>query len=135
MEVRQPVNQTQLDATNFRIHFFSFFSINQISEIIIVLLYYIIYYYYYFIILLCVSFLSMQFERENRVLGIFPRIKFTDKDSYVASSTRIYDEVIVKLFGIGSQDVYFSVYLYCRNIHNFQHDLSWSPTGALGKKH
>ncbi|KXJ13308.1 cleft lip and palate transmembrane protein 1 homolog [Exaiptasia diaphana] len=39
---------------------------------------------------------DVKFERENRVLGILPRIKFTDKESYIQSSTRIYDEMAFK---------------------------------------
>jgi len=35
--------------------------------------------------------MDIKLDREDRVLGLFPRLKFSDKGSYVESSTREYD--------------------------------------------
>ncbi|CAI2357390.1 unnamed protein product [Caenorhabditis sp. 36 PRJEB53466] len=37
--------------------------------------------------------LNVVLDRENPVLGIFPRIKFSDKGSYVESDTKTYDQM------------------------------------------
>uniref|UniRef100_A0A3Q3WVD0 CLPTM1 regulator of GABA type A receptor forward trafficking n=1 Tax=Mola mola TaxID=94237 RepID=A0A3Q3WVD0_MOLML len=38
----------------------------------------------------------MDLDRENRIIGIFPRLVFTDKSTYVESSTKIYDDMAFK---------------------------------------
>lgn len=38
---------------------------------------------------------SFQLDRENKIVGIFPRLVFKDKSTYVESSTKIYDDVSV----------------------------------------
>lgn len=42
---------------------------------------------------------NVTFNRENKILGVFPRIWFTDKGSYVQSSTREYDNLAFKYLG------------------------------------
>ena len=32
-------------------------------------------------------------DRENKVLGLLPRLSFTDKSTYVESSTKVYADV------------------------------------------
>ncbi|KAK3746119.1 hypothetical protein QZH41_008822 [Actinostola sp. cb2023] len=39
---------------------------------------------------------DIKLDMVDRWLGIFPRLKFTDKESYVKSSTRVYDEMAFK---------------------------------------
>ncbi|XP_032231498.1 cleft lip and palate transmembrane protein 1 homolog [Nematostella vectensis] len=39
---------------------------------------------------------NIKLDRENRILGMFPRISFEDKESYVESSTRVYDQMAFK---------------------------------------
>lgn len=38
-------------------------------------------------------FVYVQLDRERRIAGIIPRLVFTDKSTYVESSTKIYDDV------------------------------------------
>jgi hypothetical protein len=40
--------------------------------------------------------MDIKVDRENKVLGIFPRLCFTDKGSYVQSSTKQYDTLAFK---------------------------------------
>lgn len=42
---------------------------------------------------------NVSINKENKILGIFPRIGFTDKGSYVESSTRQYDNLAFKYLG------------------------------------
>uniref|UniRef100_A0A182K1E8 Uncharacterized protein n=1 Tax=Anopheles christyi TaxID=43041 RepID=A0A182K1E8_9DIPT len=42
---------------------------------------------------------NINITKENRVLGFLPRISFTDKGSYVESSTRHYDNLAFKYLG------------------------------------
>jgi hypothetical protein len=42
---------------------------------------------------------NVTFNFENKIFGIFPRIWFTDKGSYVESSTRQYDNLAFKYLG------------------------------------
>lgn len=41
----------------------------------------------------CFFFFFLQLDRENRIAGLFPRLTFKDKSTYVQSSTKIYDDV------------------------------------------
>lgn len=41
---------------------------------------------------MCLSF-PFQLDRENKIVGIIPRLVFKDKSTYVESSTKIYDDV------------------------------------------
>ena len=34
-----------------------------------------------------------QLDREHKVLGLLPRLSFTDKSTYIESSTKVYDDV------------------------------------------
>ncbi|KAF4522216.1 hypothetical protein B566_EDAN007367 [Ephemera danica] len=40
--------------------------------------------------------MDIKVDRENKFLGVFPRLRFTDKGSYVASSTKQYDMLAFK---------------------------------------
>lgn len=42
---------------------------------------------------------NVSVELTDRILGIFPRIRFSDKGSYVESSTRVYDNLAFKYLG------------------------------------
>lgn len=39
------------------------------------------------------SFLFLQLDRERKIAGVFPRLVFKDKSTYVESSTKVYDDV------------------------------------------
>lgn len=38
-------------------------------------------------------FLFLQLDRERKIAGVFPRLVFKDKSTYVESSTKVYDDV------------------------------------------
>ncbi|XP_016120100.1 cleft lip and palate transmembrane protein 1 homolog [Sinocyclocheilus grahami] len=40
--------------------------------------------------------MDIRLDRENRIAGIFPRLIFKDKSTYVESSTKIYDDMAFK---------------------------------------
>lgn len=42
---------------------------------------------------------DFKFNKEDRILGIIPKLTFTDKGSYVDSSTRVYDNLAFKYLG------------------------------------
>ncbi|XP_071439565.1 putative lipid scramblase CLPTM1 [Hetaerina americana] len=61
--------------------------------------------------------MDIKINREDRILGILPRISFTDKGSYVNSSTRQYDMIAFKYLSwalfplLGGYAVYSLLYL------------------------
>lgn len=42
---------------------------------------------------------DFKFNREDRIFGIIPKLTFTDKGSYVESSTKVYDNLAFKYLG------------------------------------
>ncbi|KAF0287196.1 Cleft lip and palate transmembrane protein 1 [Amphibalanus amphitrite] len=60
---------------------------------------------------------DVKIDRQNRILGIIPRISFEDKGSYVESSTREYDKMAFKYLSwalfplLGGYAVYSVVYM------------------------
>uniref|UniRef100_A0A4W6CMN8 CLPTM1 regulator of GABA type A receptor forward trafficking n=1 Tax=Lates calcarifer TaxID=8187 RepID=A0A4W6CMN8_LATCA len=40
--------------------------------------------------------MDVRLDRENKIAGVFPRLVFTDKSTYVESSTKIYDDMAFK---------------------------------------
>ncbi|KAF6207530.1 hypothetical protein GE061_015976 [Apolygus lucorum] len=60
---------------------------------------------------------DIKLDRERKVLGVFPRVLFTDKGSYVESSTRQYDQLAFKYLSmalfplLGAYAIYSLMYL------------------------
>lgn len=61
---------------------------------------------------------DISLNRENKLLGILPRLKFTDKGSYVESSTKQYDQLAFKYLSwvlfpmLAAYSVYSLIYLH-----------------------
>ncbi|XP_014273160.1 putative lipid scramblase CLPTM1 [Halyomorpha halys] len=61
---------------------------------------------------------DISLNRENKLFGILPRLKFTDKGSYVESSTRQYDQLAFKYLSwvlfpmLAGYSVYSLIYLH-----------------------
>ncbi|CAH1407057.1 unnamed protein product [Nezara viridula] len=61
---------------------------------------------------------DISLNRENKLLGIIPRLKFTDKGSYVESSTKQYDQLAFKYLSwvlfpmLAAYSVYSLIYLH-----------------------
>jgi hypothetical protein len=61
--------------------------------------------------------MDIKINREERIFGLLPRISFTDKGSYVKSSTREYDMIAFKYLSwalfplLGGYAVYSLLYL------------------------
>ena len=43
----------------------------------------------------CLHIFVFQFDRENMIFGIIPKLQFKDKDTYTESSTKHYDLVSI----------------------------------------
>ncbi|XP_078287151.1 putative lipid scramblase CLPTM1 [Rhinoraja longicauda] len=61
--------------------------------------------------------MDVKLDRENKVAGIFPRLTFNDKSTYIKSSTKIYDDMAFKYLSwilfplLGCYAVYSLLYL------------------------
>ncbi|NWT21363.1 CLPT1 protein, partial [Vireo altiloquus] len=60
---------------------------------------------------------GLQLDREHKVVGTFPRLSFTDKSTYVESSTKVYDDMAFRYLSwilfplLGCYAVYSLLYL------------------------
>lgn len=55
---------------------------------------------------------DIKFDRENKILGVFPRLGFTDKSSYTQSSTKDYDNLAFKYLGWLCFPLFFGYFVY-----------------------
>ncbi|KAM4754913.1 LOW QUALITY PROTEIN: putative lipid scramblase CLPTM1 [Cyanocitta cristata] len=61
--------------------------------------------------------MDVRLDRENKVAGMFPRVSFTDKSTYVESSTKVYDDMAFRYLSwilfplLGCYAVYSLLYL------------------------
>ena len=44
--------------------------------------------------------MNVSLDYENKIIGLFPRIVFSDKGEYVESDTKVYDEMAFKWVGL-----------------------------------
>jgi hypothetical protein len=69
--------------------------------------------------------LDIKVDYENRILGVIPRVTFSDKGSYVESETKVYDELAFKYLSwvlfplLGGYAVYSLMYVEQRGWYNF----------------
>ncbi|XP_063287777.1 putative lipid scramblase CLPTM1 isoform X1 [Pelobates fuscus] len=69
--------------------------------------------------------MDVKLDRENKVAGIFPRLTMKDKSTYVASSTKIYDDMAFRYLSwllyplLGCYSVYSLLYMEHKGWYSF----------------